>query len=112
MENADDNPFRSQGRSSLADEPHDSRVTFSRALLIIGVCSALFAGIGAGVGWTLGTFVPGYYRGVSSGGERPGFSATSVGIGLGLTQGLAGGAAIGLGLVGLFLWREISLRRP
>jgi len=34
------------------------------AIATIAICTVLLAGVGAGIGWGLGTFFPGYYRSV------------------------------------------------
>lgn len=49
------------------------------------------AAAGAGIGWVLGTFAPGYYRTVFRCGDSPEFNPVQVGVGLGLTQGLGPG---------------------
>ena len=88
-------------------------MTIRVAIATILGCALLLAGIEGGIGYGLGRFVPGYYRGVF-GITRPGpwFDPPSVGFGLGVTQGLAGGAAVGLAVVALFLWRETRLGCP
>ncbi|MGY8770557.1 MAG: hypothetical protein ACKVH8_19255 [Pirellulales bacterium] len=60
--------------------------------------------LGLGLGTTIATIAPGYYRSVISGGDDPGFDPMAVGIGLGLSQGFVFGGIIGLVLVGLFYW--------
>ena len=67
-------------------------------------CSFLGALIGLGIGAALGSFFPGYYRSLFLGGSDPNFDAFAVGIGQGLTQGLAFGAVVGLLLVAMFYW--------
>ena len=66
--------------------------------------------IGAGLGYGLGTLAPDYYRSLL-GGWSPGFDPVSVGVGLGLTQGMAGGVVVGLAVVALLCWRETRLQR-
>ena len=72
--------------------------------------SLLFALIGTTAGWVVGTLAPEYYRSVCRGGQELWFKPVSVGIGFGLTQGLAGGFIAGLVVVALLCWREIRLR--
>ncbi|AMV24734.1 hypothetical protein VT84_10085 [Gemmata sp. SH-PL17] len=86
-------------------------MTIRAAIVTIGVCTALFAGIGGGIGWALGSFAPGYYRSVFHHGNEPWFDPVSVGVGQGLTQGVTGGAVIGLIVVALFLWHDVRVRR-
>lgn len=64
--------------------------------------SAILGGlIGMGIGAALGTFAPDYYRSTFFRGD-PNFNPFAVGVGQGLTQGLIGGALIGIALVALF----------
>jgi hypothetical protein len=86
-------------------------MTIQRAIATIISCMLVLAIIGAGIGCSLGKFAPGYYRGVFSSDRQPGFDPVSVGFGLGLTQGAAGGVAVGLVVVGLFCWRDVRLHR-
>ncbi|MGL4423296.1 MAG: hypothetical protein ACRCZF_21730, partial [Gemmataceae bacterium] len=86
-------------------------MTIKAAVTTVTVCTVLFAGIGAGIGWALGTYSPGYYRSVFHGGQEPWFDPVAVGVGQGLTQGVAGGVAVGLVVVALFLWADSRVRR-
>jgi hypothetical protein len=86
-------------------------MTVRTALATIAVSTALFASIGGGVGWAMGTFNPGYYRAVFRSGNEPWFDPVSVGVGQGVGQGTAGGAFVGLALVALFVWRDVRVRR-
>ncbi len=81
------------------------------ALATIAASTALFAGIGGGIGWALGTFNPGYYRAVFRNGPEPWFDPVAVGVGQGIGQGVTGGAVVGVAVVALFLWRDVRLRR-
>ncbi|MGL4462539.1 MAG: hypothetical protein ACRC1K_10310 [Planctomycetia bacterium] len=81
------------------------------AVATIAFCTVLFAGLGGGVGWALGTYFPGYYRSVFRGGNEPWFDPVAVGVGQGLTQGVAGGVVVGLAVVAILAWRESRLRR-
>ena len=87
------------------------RMSIMGALAIVAVSTLAFAGIGGGIGWSLGTYSPGYYRSVFRNGDQPWFDPVAVGVGQGLTQGVAGGVVIGLALVAMFLWRDTLLRR-
>jgi hypothetical protein len=88
----DENPYKSpaglQGRPIVA-----------RAILVVAVCSIAGAAIGTGVGYSLGRFAPAYYRSVFREGNAPGFDPVEVGIGLGLTQGIALGFIAGIVIV-------------
>ena len=82
------------------------------AVATVAACTMLLGGVGAGIGWALGTYSPGYYRSVFRSGSEPWFDPVAVGVGQGLTQGVAGGVAVGLVVVAIFAWREVRLRRP
>lgn len=86
-------------------------MTVRVALATVAASTALFAGIGGGAGWAIGTFSPGYYRAVFSTGREPWFDPVGVGIGQGVGQGLFGGAVVGFALVALFVWRDLRVRR-
>jgi hypothetical protein len=88
-----------------------ARMTIRAAIATIGVSTALFTGIGGGIGWAMGTYNPGYYRVVFPRSQEPWFDPVSVGVGQGIGQGVAGGAIVGLVLVALFVWRDVRLRR-
>jgi hypothetical protein len=81
-------------------------MTIRVAVGTITACTALLAAIGGGIGWGIGTFVPGYYRTVFRGGNEAWFDPISVGVGQGIGQGTAGGVVVGLVVVALFLWRD------
>ncbi len=75
-----------------------------RAYLII--CLSGVAGVcaGGGIGYLLGIAVPGYYRGVFRAGGEAWFDPIQVGIGLGVSQGLPAGLAIGSLVVVVVAW--------
>ncbi len=77
-----------------------------QALLIIAAFAIGFAAVGTLVGYGLGRFVPGYYRGVFSEGLRPDFNPLDVGIGLGCSEGLLFGAVVGTAVVIVLTWRR------
>jgi hypothetical protein len=81
------------------------------AVATVVACTVLLAGVGAGIGWALGTCVPGYYRSVFPGGNDPRFDPVAVGVGQGLTQGAAGGVPVGLAVVAILAWRDVRLRQ-
>jgi hypothetical protein len=86
-------------------------MTIRKAIATIICCAGLFAGIGAGAGFLLGRFNPQYYRGIIRVLRDADFNPVSFGVGQGFTQGLAGGALVGVALVAIFCWREIRLQR-
>jgi len=81
-------------------------MSLRRATTAVFLCTLLFSGLGGTVGFLLGKLIPDYYRAVFSHGDAPFFDPVQVGLGLGLTQGMVGGAAIGLILVGLVAWHN------
>jgi hypothetical protein len=90
---------------------------FGRVLVILSLFGLVFAFGGGLVGLALGRFMPGYYRGIVSGGRMPDFNPTDVGIGLGSSQGIMVGVVVG-GLVAMALaWKrrrsgELSTMSP
>ncbi len=87
------------------------RMTILAAIATVTGCTVAFATIGAGIGWALGTYSPGYYRSVFQSGNEPWFDPVTVGVGQGLTQGFAGGVVVGLTVVALFVWRDSRFQR-
>lgn len=86
------------------------RPSLAKAVAVIAVCSVVGASIGAGAGYVLGKFAPGYYRSMFLQGNAPGFDPVQMGIGLGLTQGIAVGFIAGIVIV--IVWRRRGRRRP
>lgn len=81
-------------------------MTAKNALGIVLLWGVTFAVVGGLIGATLGLVAPEYYRSVLRDGHSPNFNPLQVGIGLGVTQGLASGVAIALGVIALLVWRE------
>ena len=76
-----------------------------REILILFVSSTLFlTGLGGGVGFLLGKFLPAYYRTIFRNGQDEGFDPLAMGIGQGLTQGMTAGAVVGVVLVIVLTW--------
>ena len=84
-------------------------MSLTRAVVTVIGCAPAFAVIGGGLGYFLGTTMPGYYRGVFRGGHAPGFDPVQVGVGQGVTQGTAAGVVIGLIIVGIVGWHHARL---
>ncbi|MBK8207884.1 MAG: hypothetical protein IPK87_14000 [Planctomycetes bacterium] len=82
-------------------------MTFLRAMFIVAVTTVAFTAVGAGIGAALGYFNPDYYRAVLP--KSADMDQVSVGLGLGLTQGLAAGLLIGLAIVGVLTWQHVRL---
>ena len=66
---------------------------------------------GTAIGFCLGKFAPGYYRSVFWAGQLQDFDPVAVGIGQGLTQGLAFGAIVGIALVAVLCWYHTRLEK-
>jgi hypothetical protein len=81
-------------------------MSISRAVTTVVACSLIFSLLGGAAGYLLGKLMPGYYRGIFHGGASPYFDPVQVGLGPGVTQGLAGGAVIGLLIVALVAWHD------
>lgn len=83
-----------------------------RGLAILTGCAAVFAVGGGLVGLALGVLMPGYYRGVVSGGRQPNFNPADVGVGLGTSQGVILGVIVGGLVVVALAWRRSRSERP
>jgi hypothetical protein len=79
-------------------------MTWGKGIAIVAATTVLGAIVGAALGFTLGRFVPAYYRSVFSRGNSPDFDPVAVGIGLGFSQGTAVGVFVGLALVAAIAW--------
>jgi hypothetical protein len=74
---------------------------------------ALAAGLfGAGVGFLLGRFAPGFYRTTIPSVARLGVDPVEVGVGLGFSQGLILGAILAVIVALIAAWRERNTSRP
>jgi hypothetical protein len=90
-------------------------MTVVRGFAIIVASGMAFAVAGGLIGSTLARSMPGYYRAVFPGGERPDFDPVQVGIGLGTTQGLVAGLVVGSVVVlavALAGWRKTAAADP
>lgn len=70
-----------------------------KEILTVAASAALFCILGGLIGFVLGQFVPGYYRSVFVNGDAPTFHPVQVGLGLGVSQGFAGGMIAGVIIV-------------
>ncbi len=87
-------------------------MTTKTALVTVLVWGLTFACVGAMVGATIGTVAPEYYTSVFRHGDSPDFNPLQVGIGLGVTQGLASGVAISIAVLALLAWRDVHATGP
>lgn len=103
------NPYRSPSQATRPDGPR--LMTWARALVLVIVTAAVAGVAGAGIGAALGSLVPGYYRSVFPSGDSPTFDPVAVGIGQGLTQGIALGAIVGVGIAAIVAWAKSRRNR-
>ena len=97
-----DNPYEASQNPELTPAPKPTFLLWGVGT-VFG--SATLGGIiGCAVGMMMGKLVPGYYRSIFNGGDQPGFDPVAVGIGQGLSQGIAFGGFVGLVVVALFCW--------
>jgi hypothetical protein len=82
-----------------------------KALVTFLGCGLFGAVIGGAIGGGVGHFVPDYYHAVFPQNDKVQYDPVSVGIGLGVCQGLPSGVATGLVLVAILTWREIKIRQ-
>jgi hypothetical protein len=79
-------------------------MTIARGFLIIALSAIAFAAGGGLLGYGLGVWAPGYYRGTWPGGRRPEFDPAEVGLGLGVSQGAVCGVLVGVAVVLAVAW--------
>lgn len=103
------NPYESASTPQV--ESSQPSLVKSRDILGVFTCSVFGGLIGLGLGAALGYFLPSYYRSVFANGDSATFDPLSVGIGQGLTQGIALGACIGVAILLGNYWFEIQKRK-
>lgn len=106
-----DNPYQLPTKSDSATGVPVKTLSLSHFRgAIVTVIGSAFAGggIGMAIGAMLGAFLPNYYRSVFTNGDSPNFDPVAVGIGQGMTQGVALGTCVGLGLVAIFSWHRVK----
>ena len=79
-------------------------MTVIRGFLITIASGAAFSVLGGAIGYAMGTFAPDYYRVVFRVPPSVQLDPAHVGLGLGITQGLAAGLFIGLVIVVAVAW--------
>ena len=79
-------------------------MTVREMLTLIFSCTLFFGTLGTAIGYTIGRFLPDYYRSVFRAARTESFDPLAIGIGQGVTQGVTAGAAVGLVLVVVLAW--------
>ena len=88
------------------DQTIPLRLTLPKAIGTVLATGLGMACLGGVIGLAIATTLPAYYRAVFVNGDDPGFQPVPAGAGLGITQGLVGGLAIGTVIVVAFAWRD------
>lgn len=101
----EENPYQSDHHQTIRQAPSPMPLVWS--LGVVASATVVFAAIGMAVGLLIASLAPGYYRSMFGAGADP----FSMAVGLGLTQGAAAGAVIGVILVALFYWYRSRLTR-
>ncbi len=82
-----------------------------KALATVAGTAISFGICGMGIGAFLGRLAPGFFRQMLPLRDPATFNPMELGIGLGLTNGLGWGLAIGVILVAILAWKETRLAR-
>lgn len=88
------------------DQAKPARLTLPKAIGTVLATGLGVACLGGVVGLSIAKVMPAYYRAVFVNGNDPGFQPVPAGTGLGITQGLVGGLAIGTIIVVALAWRD------
>lgn len=83
-------------------------MTVWKGLLAVLFSTMMGGVLGGLVGYAIGSFVPSAYRTMFAP-VPPDFSATAVGVGLGVPQGMMLGAVVGIAVVAISVWREVRM---
>jgi len=86
-------------------------VSLAQSTGYVLIMSGAGAALGSVLGLAIGIVMPGYYRSVLPGGSAPGFDPILTGMVLGLTQGLGGGALVGVAVLAVYFWYLTRVRR-
>jgi len=85
-------------------------MTITKGLGTVAGCTVVCGALGGLMGYLIGRFAPGAYAAFFPPHHGEEISATEVGIGLGIPQGMLVGVAIGIIIVALVTWYEIRTR--
>jgi hypothetical protein len=107
------NPYESP--TVLSEAPSASQrppgVSLAASTGYVLIMTGAGAALGSVLGLAIGILMPGYYRAVLPGGSAAGFDPVLTGMILGLTQGLGGGAVLGVAILAVYFWYLTRLRR-
>jgi hypothetical protein len=110
MVQPDSSPGTNPYQASPLDEtvsrhlPTLTWTTLGRLLAVVGFCTTAGGLLGLAVGTLLAIVAPGYYIEVFGLEDFNRASPLAMGIGLGLTQGIAGGATVGVAIDAIAVW--------
>jgi hypothetical protein len=82
-------------------------MTITRGFVIIVLSALAFGSTGCGIGFTLGTYAPDFYRIVFRAPPGGAIDPVQVGVGVGLVNGLMIGLAIGVVIVVVTTWWNV-----
>ena len=86
-------------------------MNLTKALATIVGMAVGFGAAGTAIGALLGKVAPGFFRQLLPLRDPASFNPMELGIGLGLTNGLGWGLAVGVLLVAIIAWKETRLTR-
>lgn len=86
-------------------------MTVREILTILFSTTIGFTALGGAIGYSLGRFLPGYYRSVFRHGRDADFDPLATGIGQGVTQGITAGVLIGTLLIFILAWYRAKTSR-
>lgn len=110
MDQSNSSPSTNPYQAGPLDAPVSRRLptltwtTLGRLLAVVGFCTTAGGLLGLAVGSLLAIVAPGYYIEIFELDEFNTASPLTMGIGLGLTQGIAGGAAVGVAIDAIAVW--------
>jgi len=86
-------------------------MNITKALATVVGTAIGFGAAGTAIGVFLGKVAPGFFRQLLPLRDPANFNPVELGIGLGLTNGLGWGLAVGILLVAIIAWKETRLAR-
>ena len=105
VEESSTNPYQSSPLlPTSVDRNHLSWRIIWRLIAIVVFCTFIGGMLGVSAGLFLATLFPGYYAGVFELRSTSIADAVPLGVGLGLSQGIGGGALVGLAIDAIGVW--------